>query len=294
MASPAHRARVGAELRRLREDLGLSGMQVGQALGWSQSKVSRIETGRFAVSVWELAALLDYYAVPEEVRAELLAVTAKDTRLDGAWIVRAAGPPRRQREVAAIESRVSRIRQYQAMVVPGQLQTFDYARAIAHAGGFSNPDEIALQRHQRQQLLERPNAPTYVAVLDERALVRWPGSPDIMLTQIEHLLERSKLPAVTLRVLPQGCEAATMVLAPFTMYDFRAGARSTVVFLETQTADLYLSAEHDVAVYHGLFERLTTEALPPNESVKLLQATARRIRSQANRSGKDEHVSGLE
>ncbi|MEQ7124873.1 helix-turn-helix transcriptional regulator [Actinopolymorpha sp. B11F2] len=294
VASSAHRQRVGAEVRRIREDLGLSGVQVAEALGWSQSKVSRIETARFAVSVWELAALLDYYAVPEEVRAELLAVTADDSGVDGAWIVRAAGPPRRQREVAAVESRVVRIRQYQAMLIPGQLQTFDYARAIARAGGFANPDEIAVRRRRRQELLEAPDAPSYVAVLDERALTRWPGAQDVLLGQVDHLVQRSKLPAVTLRVLPQGGDAAAMVMAPFTTYEFREGTSPTVVFLETQTADLYLSAAHDVAAYDGLFERLLSESLDPAESVKYLKSLARKTRGKVNRKGKDGNGSGLE
>ena len=294
MASSAHRQRVGAEVRRIREDLGLSGVQVAEALGWSQSKVSRIETARFAVSVWELAALLDYYAVPEEVRAELLAVTAEASGVEGAWIVRAAGPPRRQREVAAVESRVTRIRQYQAMLVPGQLQTFDYARAIARAGGFADPDEIAVRRRRRQELLDAPDAPSYVAVLDERALTRWPGPPEVMRGQLEHLAVRADLPAITLRVLPEGGQAAAMVMAPFITYEFRAGASPTVVFLETQTADLYLSAEHDVAAYSDLFERLLSEALEPVESVKYLKSLARQTRGKVNRRGKEGHGSGLE
>jgi transcriptional regulator with XRE-family HTH domain len=294
VASSAHRQRVGAELRRIREDLGLSGVQVGEALGWSQSKVSRVETARFAVSVWELAALLDYYAVAEEVRAELLTVTAEDSGMDGAWIVRASGPPRRQREVAAVESRVTRIRQYQAMLVPGQLQTFDYARAVARAGNFANPDEIAVRRRRRQELLEASDAPSYTAVLDERALTRWPGSSDVITGQLHHLVERSKLPSVTLRLLPTGGEAAAMAMAPFTTYEFREGTSPTVVFLETQTADLYLSAADDVAAYGGLFERLTREALGPAESVKYIKSLARQTRGKVNRRGKEGNGSGLE
>src|SRR5438270_12190114 len=103
MSSPAQRVQVGAELRRIRERLGLSGMQVGAALGWSQSKVSRIEAGRLSTTLNDLAELLALYGVPEEVRAELLTVAVADNGLPGAWIVRAGGPVRRQGEVAAIE-----------------------------------------------------------------------------------------------------------------------------------------------------------------------------------------------
>src|SRR4051795_4548714 len=101
----APRLRAGAELRRIRENQGLSGVAVGAALGWSQSKVSRIETGRFGATVWELAELADFYGVPEEVRAEILTIASQDSGLPGAWVVRAGGPARRRVEVADIETR---------------------------------------------------------------------------------------------------------------------------------------------------------------------------------------------
>src|SRR4051795_2145334 len=101
----APRLRAGAELRRIREVQGLSGAAVGAALGWSQSKVSRIETGRFGSTVWELAELADFYGVPEEVRAEIVMIASQDSGLSGAWVVRAGGPARRRVEVADIETR---------------------------------------------------------------------------------------------------------------------------------------------------------------------------------------------
>jgi len=278
VASTAHRQRVGAELRRLRESLGLSGTQVAEALGWSQSKISRIETGRFGVTVWELAALLDYYGVPEEVRAELLAVTAEGTGVEGAWIVRAGGTHRRQGEVAAVESRVTRIRQYQAMAVPGQLQSPDYTRALACAGGYPDPDSIALQRRRRQELLEGTDAPEYLVIVDARALTRWPGPSEVMLRQIDYMVERANLSSVTLHVLPPGGQASAVAFTSFVLYDFRERTSPTVVMVESQTADLYLSADRDVEAYAALFDRLRNEALDPVESLKYLKTWARTIR----------------
>lgn len=286
MAAAAHRQRVGAELRRFREQLGLSGVQVAEALSWSQSKVSRIETARFAATVWELAALLDFYGVPEEVRAELLTVTAADSGLAGAWIVRAGGTPRRQGEVAAVETRLRRLAQYQAMVVPGQLQSFDYARAVARAAGFPDPDEIASRRRRRQALLEAPDAPAYVAVLDERAFSRWAGPADVLLGQVEHLIERTGHPAITLHLLPSGGGAEAVAAVPFVIYEFREPTSPTVVFVETHTADMYLSAEQDVQAYGRLFDRLKGEALGPEESVTYLADLADQIR-QSSDTGKE-------
>lgn len=272
MASDAHRKRIGAELRRIRLALGFSGEYVGGELGWSQSKLSRIESARFSYSVWDLAALLDFYEVPEEVRAELTSAIAEDSGVQGAWIVRAGGSPRRQGEVAAIETRVARIRQYHPIVVPGQLQSYEYARAIATTAGFERPDEIAEGRMSRQTLLVGNGPPRYDAVLDARALCRWPGSKAVLRDQLDHLVKRASLPAVSVHVIPLGGEAETLALSPFLIYDFSEGSAPTAVLLESRTADLYLSAKEDVATYTGQFDGLIGEALAPEESLTYLRS----------------------
>jgi transcriptional regulator with XRE-family HTH domain len=132
----AQRLRVGAELRRLREAANLSGEQVAATLGWSQPKVSRIETGRTAFTVRDVAQLLALYGVTDDVRAELLAATAEDTG-EGAWIVRAGGWPRRQGSIASLEVVTKRIRQYQPMFVPGLLQTREYVKRLLRRRGRS-------------------------------------------------------------------------------------------------------------------------------------------------------------
>lgn len=139
-------------MKRIRETLGVPGEEVAAALGWSQPKVSRIENARIAVSIRDLATLLHYYGVPEDVRAELLSLNADDEGFPGAWIVRAGGPTRRQGEVAAIETRVSAIRQFYPLMIHGQLQSSEYAMAYTRAGGWPNPEAIVSRRMQRQEL----------------------------------------------------------------------------------------------------------------------------------------------
>src|SRR4051812_18364970 len=104
VAKAAYREWFGAELRRIRESMQISGEEVAHALKWSQSKVSRVETARIGISMRDLATLLHYYGVPEEVKAELISLNADESGQEGAWIVRASRPPRRQSEVAAIET----------------------------------------------------------------------------------------------------------------------------------------------------------------------------------------------
>ncbi|MEV0842722.1 helix-turn-helix transcriptional regulator [Actinocatenispora sera] len=281
----AQRARVGAELRRIRLAEGLSGEDVGAALGWSQSKVSRIETGRFGVSIPDLSALLSYYGVPEEVKAELLSTAADDAGIDGAWIVRAGGTPRRQGEVQAVETQLKRFRQHHPLLVPGQLQSEEYARENARLGGWPDPDGIARRRMLRQQLLEGKGAPRYEVILDARALWYWPGDRSVMKGQIEHLIERAALASVTLRVIPFGVDRSAVAMAPFILYDFTKQTSPPVVFLEAQTSDTYLSDPKDVQTYSELFDKLATDALDHAESINYVASLGKEIQSHRSRGG---------
>ena len=156
--SSAAREALGSELRRMREVIGLSGMAVAAELQWSQSKVSRIEAGRLGVSLSDLSALLRTYGASEEVTAELLTMAAAGGGKAGAWIVQAGGTVRRQGEVAAIEARVHRIRQYSLTTVPGLLQSPAYTAAMARVGNFGDPAALVKARAARQSLLGSPAA----------------------------------------------------------------------------------------------------------------------------------------
>ena len=262
-------ARLGAELRRLREASGLSGTSVAESLGWSQSKVSRMETGRFGASVGEVAALLDFYGVAQEVRAELLARVARTDGVAGAWMVRAGGPARRQTEVEATETRVKRMSQYAASAIPGLLQSPAYVKAVAVSGGFDDPAQLAAQRLARQAVLSRRPRLSYHVVLDEAALRRWPGGSDVVSEQLEHLSGAFEARQVDLRIRPLAGITKTFPMGPFIVYDFVTGP--AVAMTEAQTTDLYLSAEPDIAAYRRLFRDLQREALDVGASRDLIE-----------------------
>ncbi len=270
----ADRAILGAELRRIREDLDLTGMAVAEILGWSQSKISRMETGRFGASVGEVARLLDHYGVNEELRAELLSRVARTDGLKGAWTVRSGGAGRRQGQVSAVESRVTSLLQYSSLVVPGLLQSPSYIRAAARAGAFGDTEDLVARRVARQQILRGASAPKYAVVLDERAVTRWPGPVEVMVEQLGHLLETLSSKRVRLRVLSPGGGAKTFALGSFLVYDFVDGA--PIAMSEAQTADLYLSAEPDVTAYRRLFKALQKESLDVDAS----RAHLERMRDQ--------------
>jgi transcriptional regulator with XRE-family HTH domain len=270
----AQRLRIGAELRRLREMAQLSGEYVARTLGWSQPKVSRIEAGRTAFTVKDVAGLLALYGVTDDVRAELLGATAEDTG-EGAWIVRAGGFPRRQGSIASLESVTKRIRHHQPVVLPGLLQTYEYARAVAKAAGAADPDGIAATRMRRQEMLTAKNAPKYEVVLDARALLLGVGDADLIKSQIVALADRAEsLRRLDLRVIPLGAVTAVFSTVGFTVYDFRAVESPSVAWIEAPTGDVYFSAPEDIERYAELFKALQGVALPPDLSVGYLRSLA--------------------
>jgi len=269
--SPA-RLRIGAELRRLREVANLSGDSVAKALNWSQSKVSRIETGRHAIVSRDIAALLVYYGAPDDVRAELLAATAKDNG-EGAWIQRAGGFVRRQGAMAQMESVTSHIRHFQPVLVPGLLQTHAYAKDVAAAAGAKNPLEIADQRMRRQEILRGADAPVYSVVLDARALLCRFGEVDVIHGQIDHLADAvPTLAAVDLRVMPLMRQWPVSPASAFMMYEFKHAESAAVVWIEAAVGDSYFSDPTDVDRHLGLFNQLQAVALPGDASVEYLRS----------------------
>ena len=276
----AQRLRVGAELRRIRLVAGMSGEQAGRALDWSQAKVSRMETGRTAFTVRDVAGLLAVYGVADDVRAELLAATAEDVG-EGAWIVRAGGFPRRQGSMAALESVTRRIRQYQAMIVPGLLQTREYAVAIARAAGATDPERIADARLERQRLLTAKKAPTYDVVIDGRAVFHRTSSPEVARDQVLHLISLADQPGLSLHVIPVAAKQPVVSAVAFTMYDFRAKESPSVVWIEAPTGDVYFSAPEDVARYDELFSALLGVALGRSRSIEYLRTLAEDVERYA-------------
>ena len=278
MADETSNVRVGRELRRIREAAGLSGSAVARELGWSQSKVSRVETGRFGASIGEVSELLDFYGVGEEVRAELLSAVARVEGLEGSWVVRAGGSPRRQAEVQSVESRVRRIRQYQALWVPGLLQSPEYVAAVARAGHFGPIDTFVSRRLQRQKALTTGRGVRYDVVVEQDALSRAPGRErEVISAQLDHLIAVVDGGRIDLRVRP-ALDAKEFCTASFVLYDFREGP--PVVLYEAHAADLYLSAEADITAHEKLFRSLQREALDRDASRTLIESMRRERASQ--------------
>lgn len=245
--------------------------------GWAGRRPScrGVETGRFGASLTEVADLLDFYGAPEEVRAELLARVARRDGPAGAWVVRAGGSRRRTASLGQFESRVSWIRQYAATAVPGLLQAPQYTAALLRVGGWDPAEDIAAARLARQERTFGRKGLGYSCVLDARALTRWPGGPAVMRAQLDHLASLPK--SVTLRVLPPGSNSTAAPLGSFIVYEFGETA-PVVVLCETQTADLYLSDDQDVATYTQLMDDLLRSSLSVKDTRTYLVEVSRTLR----------------
>ena len=203
-----------------------------------------------------------------------LGATAEDTG-EGAWIVRAGGFPRRQGSIAALESVTKRIRHHQPVVLPGLLQTYDYARAVIKAAGAADPDGVAAARMRRQEMLTAKNAPKYEVVLDARALLLGVAGADLIRSQLLALADRADaVRRLDLRIIPLGAVSPAFSTVGFTLYDFRAPESPSVAWIESPTGDVYFSAPEDIDRYAELFKALQGVALPRDGSIGYLRSLA--------------------
>jgi transcriptional regulator with XRE-family HTH domain len=272
---------LAAELRRLREAAGLTGEEVASRLDWSASKVSRIETSRTPVRAGDLRILLDLYQVPASVR-DRLAELGRTASQRGWWDAYDETLSYSYSTFIALENDAESQRFYGQMIVPGLLQTRRYAEEIVRATLLAAPPgEIRRRveaRMTRQRLLTEDGTLELNVILDEGALWRQVGGPDVMAEQIAHLIETAQRPNITLRILPFAKGAHIALTGSFTLLRFPGPAASYVVYLEHMTDELFIENEVEAYRYSLAFDRLTELALEPQESVTLAAQIAREIR----------------
>lgn len=261
-SSPTVRRReLGANLRGLRAEAGLTVEQVAERLLCSPSKISRLETGHRSVSQRDVRDLCDIYGVSDPAERSRLMTLAREGKQQAWW----HSYDLRYQTYVGLEDEAISIRVYNANVVPGLLQTEDYARAVTKAvlpqrtvGAVAQEVDARLTR---QQLLTKPEPPNLQVVLDESVLRRVVGNPGVMRAQLSQLLELSLLPNVTIRVLPYEAGALPAVETKFIILGFSSPAVSDVVFVEGLVGDLYLEKPADVHEYSSVYENLLKMAL---------------------------------
>lgn len=263
--------RLARELRTMREEKGLSPETAAAQLGWHRSKISRIETGRTKASLSDVDAVCDLYGARSDVRAMLLQL-AKDVRKRGWWTAYAdvfTG------SYVGLEDEASRICQWQVQLVPGLLQTEDYARAVISAGRPEphDPEDIqrrVMARMARRTLLSRPDAPELHAVLDESVLRRPIAGREMMRDQLETILVAARRPNITIRVLPYSVGAHAGLEGAFSILSFAEEVDPDVAYVEGTAGDIYVESSEHVDRYKIAFGRIWDVALSPEESRMLI------------------------
>jgi transcriptional regulator with XRE-family HTH domain len=267
--SPTIRRReLGARLRELRIDSGLTVEHVAEKLICSTSKISRLETGHRGVSARDIRDLCDIYRVGSAERDYLTRLAVEGTRR--AWWQPYDLP---YATYVGLESAAIRISDFDPGVFPGLLQTPDYARALHERGlPLLSPEKIEQridERRARQRLLARSEAPRLAAIIDEAVVRRIIGGPEVMAGQLAHVIEMVKHRNITVQVLPFSVGAHPALDSTFAVLEF-APPVPGVVYVEGLVGSIYLEREPDVERYKKIYEYLADIALPPERSVELM------------------------
>ncbi|AKZ54379.1 putative DNA-binding protein [Streptomyces ambofaciens ATCC 23877] len=275
------RRKLGAELRTLRTSAGITSGEAARLVGWHQSKVSRIETGTSGAKPADVRLLLDAYGVDDSRLRELLEMLAGSDDAGGRhhwWHAYRGVLPPAYRDFISLESQASAMRTLETTVVPGLLQTPEYARAVTRAAADGLPEErldtLVEVRLARQDVLRAQPPLELSAVLDEAVLRREVGGPGVMARQLARLIEAARLPHVRLQVLPFAAGAHIGVTGPFVIFSFSSTSDLDVVVLDHLTSSLHLERKEDLEAYTEAFNALLIHALSPEESLDFIAATA--------------------
>ncbi|ARF81304.1 hypothetical protein HS99_0019775 [Kitasatospora aureofaciens] len=273
---------LGAELRRIREGLNLRVDDVAARLGWHQSKVSRLENGRHGVKANEVGILLDVYEISDPETREALATLAREGKRRVWWQPYSDVISQRYASFISFEAEAVAIRNFESSLIPGLLQTADYARAVTRKlqpeGTTEEVNALVDVRLARQNAALRREEPLKLwAIVDEAALRRVVGNKAIMAKQLQQLIAASREPNVTLQVVPFDAGAHPGVLGSFVIMEFPVRNDLDVVYTEALTSSLYLERDDDVTAYDQAFDRLRAAALDVGPSRRLVTQIAKEL-----------------
>jgi transcriptional regulator with XRE-family HTH domain len=280
--SPTVRRReLGALLRKLRTEKGFTVEQAADRLLFSGSKLSRMETGHGVATPRDIRDLCALYGVTDEAERERMTSLAREGKRAGWW---QGYDLDYFATYVGLEAEAAGISYYQSAIVPGLMQTPDYARAMHEANVPEIPpgriEQLIEVRLTRQQLLVQEPPLRLEAILDEALLHRVVGGPVVMAAQLDHLVELSGQPNVTMRVIPFSVGAHPAMNSTFNILEF-AGPVAPVVYVEGLVGWIYVERPQDVERYQQVFKHLRTVSLNPRESIELIAKISAGYKSPA-------------
>jgi transcriptional regulator with XRE-family HTH domain len=272
--SPTVRRReLGTLLRALRNEKGLTIEQVASSLLCSTSKVSRMETGHVAATLRDIRDLCELYGITDEAERDRLRALAREGKQAGWW----QSYDLDFSTYVGLEAEATALRYYQSTIVPGLLQTADYARAMLEVTipklTPARIGELLEVKLTRQRVLTRQPRLRLWAVLDEAALHRAVGGPAVMAVQLDRLIEAASNPDVTIQIVPYTAGAHPAMDSTFNILEF-TGPVPSVVYVEGLLGWIYLDRPAEIDRYRQVFEYLCSLALSPKESIDLVAKVA--------------------
>jgi DNA-binding XRE family transcriptional regulator len=276
--SSVPRRQLGRHLRQAREEAGVTLEAAAQELEWSRAKMYRIEGGQTLMRKHDVLAMCTVYAATRELTEALVALSV-ESKSKGWWHAYGDVIPAWFELYVGLEAAASRLRFFQLALIPGLLQTPDYAAAIFRTKPGTTEAEVAQAvglRMERQRLLtrRRPKAPTLEVILDQAVLYRQVPDQEAMRAQLAHLVNNAQTTGVRVRILPPDAGALASIAGSFTILDFPPLGRQQVdpptVYIEELTGALYLDKPAELATYADRWDMLSARALSADESDDLI------------------------
>ncbi|MFD4206094.1 helix-turn-helix domain-containing protein [Micromonospora tulbaghiae] len=282
IGSTVPRRQLGRLLRQFRNEAGVTLDAAAEALEYSRQKIWRVECGLGPVRVLDVKAMCELYGVSAEM-TEAMRGLAAETKSKGWWHAYGDAVPSWFELYVGLESAAAHLRRYDESLIPGLLQTREYALGLFHPGSRLSMEErerAVEVRMQRQALLTRrlPTPPRLEAVHSEAVLRRPVGGVSVMVDQLSHLLGTAELPNVSVRVVPLAAGPHPGAVAgSFVILDFpatkggRAAPEPSVVYSESLTGALYLDKADELAAYENTWKGVDALALGEAESRDMIK-----------------------
>lgn len=265
--------RLAAELKHGRETAQLTVAQAGQALGWTASKISKIETTETKrISPADLDRLMDLYKIDNPDKRQAMHALARDAKERGWWS--------KYREIFGdkalpdFEAEASLIRTFEGLVIPGLLQTPEYAEALFQGGRYTGPEDVERRvkaRIARREILTRFSPVRLRVVMDEAALRRMIGGPETMAAQMRYLLHMAKLPNIDIQMLPFEAGSHAALAAPFSILEFPDHATPPIVHVGTVTDSVFFERPGEVERYSATFGDIQGAAISTSQSAAFIE-----------------------
>jgi transcriptional regulator with XRE-family HTH domain len=277
------RRRLRTELRRARAEARLTQDQVAKAMDWSLSKIIRIETGAVGISTNDLRALLSLYGIDNADRTNELIELARASRQPSWWSRYKGDISPQYLQYIEYEESASTLRMYDPLLLPGLLQTEDYAAAVMRAlAEPETPAEVIRARIDirltRQRLLEQAMPPNLICVIDEAAVQRVIGERNLAHGQIVRLIDLANRPNIIIGILPFSAGLHSGLLEPFIILEFSDPEDSDVLYLESSKDAIFSHDEAgEITGYRMVFEQLLDISLSPADTISYLADLMNRI-----------------